>query len=587
MSLGSWTDCRSALGVWIMTSKGTNPLPAARKRVLLLNTYSDEYSDIKKEDSRTIDEGRLFVETPLGLCYVYTYAKQNVPHVNFFILDAQAMLIDNIQLGLEKNWGLLLDQIKQIRPDIIGIGAYYFQSARLFHQMCGRIKRILPHAVIVAGGNYPTDAPEKVLADKNVEYIIVSEGERTFADFLTHFYTEKDVSHIAGLGFRQKDGSVRINPQCYIADLSRVPIPDRSDLPMHIYGRGRNMLDRIFGPRNYRALSMTISRGCPFACKFCTAKNFWGRRIRYRDTESALDEMQELKEKYGATVIVINDDNFLLNKAKASSVMEGMIQRKLNLKWYAGGGTAVRVFLDEKYLDLAVRSGYSCFNLAIESSSDETLKRVGKPVQVSEVRTLVQRLRRHYPHLWIGGYFIIGFPFETQQNILQTLEFSYELELDWATYSVFKLLPKTELYDEYIHLALSESQKKSKGREGFETHYEYSSYILNVDGVDWDRRWLFERQYEYNLKVNFLHNRNLKHGNYVQALRDFEYVIHIAPHHAIAYRQAALAAEKMGLPQLANTYKQKEISCLTSSDEFQKWYQYFSMQENPSLNAAN
>jgi len=554
-----------------------------KKRVLLLNAYSDEYSDIKKQDGSSIDEGRLFVETPLGIVYVYSYAKENLPDVRFFVIDAQAILIENIEKGLEYNWQLLMNKIKEIDPDVIGIGAYYFQSARLFHQTCQRIRAILPDVLIVAGGNYPTDAQEKVLEDGNIDYIIISEGEQSFVDLLKRYYTGVEVSTVHGVGFRAEDGSIHVNPQSYIPDLSTIPIPDRSGLPMHVYGRGRNMLDRIFGPKNYRALSMTISRGCPFACKFCSAKNFWGRKIRYRDAKSVLDEMQILKEQYGATVVVINDDNFLLHKAKASAVMEGMIERKLNLRWYAGGGTAVRAFLDEEFLDLAVRSGYCCFNLAIESSSDETLKRVTKPVRVGEVRTLVHRIRTRYPQLWIGGYFIIGFPFEMKQDIINTFEFSRELELDWCSYSVFKLLPNTELYDEYIdqiHAAQEHMDRESlDGQKDFlyEKHYEYSSDIINVDGKDWDRPWLFKIQYEYNLRVNFLESRNIKYGNYEQALKDFEYVINIAPKHAIAYKHASLAAAKLGNASLARQYAAKECEIMAIDNEFTAWYEDLSL----------
>lgn len=537
-----------------------------------MNPYSDEYSDIKKENLHTVDEGRLFVETPLGLLHVYTYAKANLPAVEFHIIDAQALLIENIKKGMDHNWRMLMRKICDLDPDVIGIGAYYFQSARLFHQTCERIKKELPRAVIVAGGNYPTDAQDKVLSDRNVDYIVISEGEKTFTEFLGSYFSGDEVKKIPGLGFRNKGLDVQVNPQIYIEDMSSIPIPDRSALPMHIYGRGRNMLDRIFGAKNYRALSMTISRGCPFACKFCSAKNFWGRRIRYRDAVAVLDEMQELKERYGATVLVINDDNYLLNKAKASEIMQGMIDRELNIQWYAGGGTAVRVFLDREYLDLAIRSGYCCFNLAIESSSDETLKRVKKPVRVDEARKLVKIIRSRYPNMWIAGYFVVGFPFELKQDIINTFEFSRELELDWCTYSVFKLFPKTELYDEYIE-QIRADHRISGDASTFETHYQFSSDILNINGPDWDKAWLFKAQYRYNLEVNFLKNRNIAHGCFAQALRDFQYVINIAPDHAIAYRQGAVAAGRLGNSDLANEYGRREREIMAAANEFTDWYE--------------
>ena len=269
--------------------------------------------------------------------------------------------------------------------------------------------------------------------------------------------------------------------------------------------------------------------------------------------------MQILKEQYGATVVVINDDNFLLDKAKASAIMEGMIERKLNLRWYAGGGTAVRSFLDEEFLDLAVRSGYCCFNLAIESSSDETLKRVTKPVRVGEVRTLVHRIRTRYPQLWIGGYFIVGFPFEMKKDIINTFEFSRELELDWCSYSVFKLLPNTELYDEYIDQIHAAQERKDR------------------EILDGKNDFSYEKHYEYNLQVNFLESRNIKYGNYEQALMDFEYVINIAPKHAIAYRQASLSAAQSGNASLARQYATKEDEIMATDNEFTAWYEELSL----------
>ncbi len=541
--------------------------PAAlNRKVLLINSYSNDYSDIIEMSKDPFNEGRLFVEAPLGIAYVYTYAKENLPHINFAVIDAQAMLIKNVTRGMDYNWQLLMTAVKEINPDVVGIGAYYTQSSRLFHETCRRIKKILPNVVIVGGGNYPTDTAETTLQDLNVDYVIVSEGERAFAELVRAYYEGKEVSEIDNVGFRDPEGRIHVNKVSLISDVSSIPIPDRSPLPMHIYGKGRNMLDRIFGPNEYRTLSMTISRGCPHGCTFCTAKNFWGRSIRYRDTEAVLDEMQMLKEEYGADVIVINDDNYLFNKEKSSEIMKGMIKRKLNIKWFAGGGTAVRAFNDDSFLDLAIESGYALFNLAVESSSDETLKRIKKPVRVEETVALVKKIRERYPQMWIAGYFVVGFPFESKQDIVNTLQFSENLELDWCCHSIYTLLPGTELHSEFIGQVPT-----------VETDNAYSSDIIYVKGQDWDTSWLFRKQCEYGLRVNYMNNRNIKYGNYDQALRDFEYILNIAPGHALACRQAALVSKMLSDDEKAAKYAKQEISILKEENDFAMWYKKLSL----------
>ena len=533
------------------------------KTVLLLNPFSDTNVKVDSEEPTSTANAKISCGTPLGLAYLYTYAKNNTKDIDFYIIDAQALLFENSSKGMDYVWNLLLSRIYEIRPDIVGIGAYYYRAARLFHETCKRIKDTLSSVTIVAGGNYVTDATEIVMEDINVDYAILSEGEMQFAEFLTKYFSGNDLNDLDGFAFRDANNKIHINKKkSYIRDLSVLPIPDRSMLPMHLYGRGRDALDRKFN--NFRALDMTISRGCPNACTFCTAKNFWGRRIRYRDTKTVIDEMQILKEKYGADTILINDDNFLANKRKASEIMREMIDRGLNLNWFCNGGSNVRALNDDKFLDLAIASGYCFFNLAIESSSNETLKKIKKPLKVEESVSLVDKIRNKYPDMYINAFFMVGFPFETRQDIINTLEFSRELELDWCSHYIFQPFPGTELYRYCINNKLI----KEFDFNCTENHEE-----SNINGVDWTSKWLFEKNYEYNLRINFLDNRNLVNRCHQQALKDFEYIISIVPDHAIAFRQAALAARGSGNHPKAEAYEQKEKESLSwSESEFRFWY---------------
>jgi hypothetical protein len=102
----------------------------------------------------------------------------------------------------------------------------------------------------------------------------------------------------------------------------------------------------------------------------------------------------------------------------------------------------------------------------------------------------------------------------------------------------------------------------------------------NVNGDDWTSQWLFETNYLYNLKVNFINNRNIKYQNFKQALRDFEYIIAITTDHALAYRQAALVSNKLGETAKQSFYLKKEKEILSKKDnEFHIWYKKLSIDE--------
>ena len=200
--------------------------------------------------------------------------------------------------------------------------------------------------------------------------------------------------------------------------------------------------------------------------------------------------------------------------------------------------------------------------------------------------------------MWIDGYWIVGMPFETKEDILRTFRFSDDLGLDWNTYSIYKIYPNTELYDECVQEGLIDEvdfrEMKPVGSQDaeeeedcrFKKDYEYSATVVNARGKDWTRPWLFDVHYEHNLKNNFINNRNLKCGNHDQALRDFNYVLGIAPHHAIAYRQGALAFAQKGDMGKALQYAERERLIMSKENEFTYWYKKLGI-ENLAIDAIS
>jgi anaerobic magnesium-protoporphyrin IX monomethyl ester cyclase len=547
-----------------------------RTCVLLINPFADRCTEAATpEESRRLN-GHLYSETPLGLAYIYTYAKCALPQLELHILDAHAQLVEEAHRGMDANWNLLLTKIEAIRPAFVGVGGYFLRSAELFHETCQRVRALLPKAMIVVGGNYATIVPEVVMDDESIDVIVLSEGEATFTELLRRWHEGERLEGLDGVVLRGDDGYLQITPKTsYIEDLSEIPIPDRSVLPMDVYakGLGRNYLDRIFGPGRYRPLSMTLSRGCPNSCGFCTNTIFWAQKIRYRDVDSIIEEIRQLRDVYGADVITFNDDNLFVSTKKITAILEAIVREKLNIRW-ACGGTSIRALnKSDALLELAVESGIAQFTLPVESASKATLRRVRKPLRLAETFELVDKIRDRYPGKWINGFFVIGFHFETKEDILETLELAKKLQLDWSSLYIYQPIPGTALYQECVDKGLFKPLAFNRFRDLFDESI--------VSGVDWDSTWLYKVNYRYNLDINFINNWNLKMGNFAQALLDFEYIISIAPNHALAYRQAAVASAGLGDKERAERYRTREAEIMDRENEFTEWYRLIGVPDEP------
>ncbi|MDP7040925.1 MAG: radical SAM protein [Myxococcota bacterium] len=541
------------------------------KNVLLLNSFVNECFECDEEDNYQRN-GDLYCDTPIGLISIYTYVQQMLPELNTSIIDSEALMYNNAWKGTDYCWDQLLEKIQAAKPQVIGLSLSYYYGARMFHETTRRIKEHLPDCVIVAGGNYPTDATDIVLEDPNLDYVLKSEGEATFVEFLQKYYASENVKDIDGICYSDAKEGMIINPKVnYMRDISILPIPDRSALDMNSYGWGRHVIDRM--QPGARFLTMITSRGCPFKCTFCSNKHFWGQRIKYRSIEQVVDEMEILKFKYGADIIGFNDDNFFTHKRRCEKVFDEINRRKLKMKWFAQGGTLVQSLADEKFLEKALESGLCFLNLAIESSSEKTLRLIRKPLKLDNANALVNHVKKKYPELYMNSGFIIGFPFETKAEIIHTFEYSKKLELDWAVYNNFRPMPGTELYDTCVEEGIIE---KFTFNNYDDTSRPYSEEA-HFDGPDWTKEWLMDTMYKYNLDVNFINSYNMRIGNYQQALNDFEYVARSFKGQAIAHRQASLCASKLGLSDKAQYHAFEEQKIMSQPGKSHDYYEQFSI----------
>ncbi|MFA5276313.1 MAG: cobalamin-dependent protein, partial [Candidatus Omnitrophota bacterium] len=200
--------------------------------------------------------------------------------------------------------------IRSYGPDIVGVNNLFTKQRDNAHEIYKIAKSIDKDIITIAGGAHPTVMPELVLADPEVDYVVLGEGERTIIDLVNFIEGESGISALDGIGYRE-DGKIRILPKKkFIEDLDTLPLPARHLLSMEKYFG----LKSSHGSRGRKKFSPVItSRGCPAGCTFCSASSVWGKRFRARSAESVIKELKILKAEYGIEEIMFEDDNLTLD----------------------------------------------------------------------------------------------------------------------------------------------------------------------------------------------------------------------------------------------------------------------------------
>ncbi len=476
-------------------------------------------------------------ELPVGIAYLKAYLNTYLPEVEVLLFDTNIDAIDYIyhydhNASMECLWSRVEKRIRDYNPDIVGISAFAHAVAPEAHKLAAICKSISSDIVVVMGGSYPTLSYDVVLKDMNVDVVVWSEGEVVLCNLVKALLNKEGLAGIKGIIYRES-GKIKKNAQQHqIENLDDLPFPDFSDLPVALYDVvSRNALQRTMV--NLKTISINTARGCLYNCGFCATKRVWGA-IRYRSPQSIMEEIRQLKGKYNFNLVKFNDDLLTGDHKRVIDISNSFIRTRVVDHWSSAGVT-VTSLTDSKMVDKMVESGYHYFALPIESGCNSTLKQIGKPHKLESVGKAIENLRKH-KEVYMAAVFLVGFPFETKEDIVKTYDFAASLDIDWACFNIFIPFPETRLYDLCVEKGYLKGVKF--GYNNFNTAYLTTPHFT--------REWLDKTNYYHNLKVNFVNNYNTRKGKYLQAIREFELVINVAPEHAFAWLFLGYAQELHG-----------------------------------------
>ena len=411
---------------------------------------------------------RKHAQPPLGLAYI-AGAVRNAGY-DVEILDILLEGYDNeVFIDNYVVYGLshfdIVGRIREVKPDIIGIGILFSHLANEVFKVVEAIRLAFPDIPIVLGGHHPSAMPERVLEGQtSVDYVLSGEADLTFPQFLNALNGEGALDAVKGLYWRE-DGAIKStkpggapayqgNDYAYYArkdspnpgDLAALSFPawDLFDMPGYWacevrQGGGNAMHERY--------AVMVTTRGCPHVCDFCTSPLMGGYRYyRKRPIEDIVAEIRWLRDEYGVGEVHFMDDNLFVAQKRAKEMLRAFIDNFPGMTFVNPPGSEVNA-LDDELIELMKKAGWTRAIIAIESADEEIQeKRVDKKVKVDRVPEVVAKCKE--VGLEIRGYFMLGFPDETREQVLKTANMARDLDLDDFSLSLVSPLPGTPLYDE-------------------------------------------------------------------------------------------------------------------------------------------
>jgi anaerobic magnesium-protoporphyrin IX monomethyl ester cyclase len=367
-------------------------------------------------------------DPPLGVAYLAAVLRERGHDVEIF--DATFV---------RRPMRALRELLERERYDLVGISVLTSMIADAA-AIGGLVREVSPGTMVVAGGPHPTVAPEHTLGTGAFDAVMLGEAEETLPRLVE---SGLRLEEQPGVWYMRGAEIVRNERGDAVVDLDALPFPAWDLLDMEGYLSLWYQLDAVrYG---VRGTSIMASRGCPYHCSYCqpTLGTIFGRRVRRRSPESLVAEAAELRERFGIEGLMWLDDTFLLDRGWMRRLCEQFIEADLGLIW----GCNIRADVcDRESLEIMQQAGLRMVHVGIESASQRVLDEVySKGITIEQVRETTQVASDL--GLKVRGYFMLGAPTETEEEVRASIKLANDLPLDDVTFSVTTPLPHTHLYD--------------------------------------------------------------------------------------------------------------------------------------------
>jgi anaerobic magnesium-protoporphyrin IX monomethyl ester cyclase len=349
--------------------------------------------------------------------------------------QAQATYIKALETNDHPAWIEAERVLRDYQPHLVGLSVLTPETASAL-RLTRLSKSILPETPIIWGGVHPSFEIHATVLLPGVDYVIAGEGEQTLMETVSALRGNSDPSAVPGV-FSNHSPPGDTCARTLIERLDDLPPPDR---------------DAVFFPERFTPAAMGSlmhSRGCPWRCGFCSSRRFWNERVRFRSAEAVIDEILKINRDFGIRIFTFWDDSFTIDRRLTEELCETILRSPVKIAWR----TATRLdLLDDTLLKLMRKAGCFQVELGIETGSPRMSELIRKDIDLDTAPAIIDKANRH--GIACGVFLMAGFPDETRDDLMQTLDFIKRIKPAEIVLNIFDPMPGSEQYERAIELGL-------------------------------------------------------------------------------------------------------------------------------------
>jgi radical SAM superfamily enzyme YgiQ (UPF0313 family) len=325
-------------------------------------------------------------------------------------------------------------------------------------------KESIKKPIVLMGTHASAEPLETMNLEPALDFCIIGEADYTIKNLIKHLRGDgtKNLSEIAGLAWRNSNGSVDFQPEGQkIQNLTELPWVSKT-YHKHLY----SCYKKYFYGANLNPLVVILAgRGCPYRCTYCILPQIMtGHTYRKREAKDVVDELEYIKANFeDLGEVFFEDDTFTADRENTKSICEEILKRDLKITWSCN----VRADVPADLLSLMKQAGCREVCVGFESASANVLNNIHKGLKQSGTITFMKAAKN--VGILVHGCFMVGNWGDTKETLEETLQYAKKLSPSTAQFYPIMAYPGTIAYKEALERGVlsSKDYKQWLDKDGY------------------------------------------------------------------------------------------------------------------------